>query len=239
MRERLQKILSRAGLASRRAAEQLILEGRIQVDGEIVRRLGASADPETQDIRLDDRRVRTDRARRYLLLNKPVGYLTTRSDPEKRRTVMELLPRDCQSLYPVGRLDGASSGLLIFPDRRALARAARGIRVGGERLKVERASVLRHSAPPPPRLRRGSGPDVSELRVVLREGRNRELRRIFLALGHPVQKLHRERIANVSDRGLPMGSFRSLEAREIRELKRLSATSGTSENRVRKAWRKK
>ncbi len=170
MKERLQKILSKAGIASRRAAEKLIEEGRVEVDGTVVRELGTSADPETQEIRVDGARVRGGKRRRYVALNKPKGYVTTRSDPGRRPTVMELLPQALGNLYPVGRLDMGSTGLLILtddgelaqklthprfrveksylvtvagqPDKKTLERATRGIVVDGERLSLEEVEVL-------------------------------------------------------------------------------------------------
>jgi 23S rRNA pseudouridine2605 synthase len=116
MEERLQKTIARSGLASRRQAEQMIAEGRVSVGGEIVTQAGLKVDPAKDDIRVDGVRVRPDRPRRYVLLNKPVGYLTTRSDPRRRRTVMQLLPISLRALFPVGRLDMATSGLLLLTD---------------------------------------------------------------------------------------------------------------------------
>src|SRR6187399_1763921 len=118
---RLQKILSTAGAASRRAAEQLILEGRVGVNGETVRTLGAKADPATDEITLDGRRIRLNQRPRYILLNKPRGYVTTRRDPEGRRTVMDLLTRVREYVYPVGRLDYDSDGLLLLTSDGELA----------------------------------------------------------------------------------------------------------------------
>ena len=108
--ERLQKILSQAGVASRRASEQLMLEGRVSVNGETVRELGTKADPGRDDIRVDGRRVKVAEQQRYLLLNKPRGYVTTRSDPQRRPTVIDLLLGVREYVYPVGRLDYESKG---------------------------------------------------------------------------------------------------------------------------------
>src|SRR5713101_4145550 len=119
--ERLQKILSQAGVASRRASEQLMLEGRVTVNGATVRELGTKADPAHDDIRVDGRRVKLVEHRRYLLLNKPKGYVSTRSDPEKRPTVIDLLRGVKEYVYPVGRLDFDSEGLLILTNDGDLA----------------------------------------------------------------------------------------------------------------------
>ena len=118
--ERLQKILSQAGIASRRASEQLMLEGRVSVNGVTVRELGTKADLSVDDIRVDGRRIKTPERHRYILLNKPRGYVTTRSDPEKRKTVLDLIGIT-DYIYPVGRLDYDSEGLLLLTNDGDLA----------------------------------------------------------------------------------------------------------------------
>lgn len=255
MEERLQKIISRAGLASRRQAEQMIAHGRVRVDGKLVTKVGVKVDPNKNDIRVDGVRVRADRPRRYILLNKPSGYLTTRSDPGRRPTVMELLPISLRSLFPVGRLDMSTSGLLLLtddgelaqrvahprygvlktylatvrgvPDERALRRAQKGIWIEGERLRVasveKLGTVVTRSRSPrgargPRKSKSPSGPDKTHLRVVLTEGRNREILRLFKALGHPVLELHREKIGSLTARGLRSGAYRALTSREISRL---------------------
>ena len=119
--ERLQKILSQAGVASRRAAEQLMLDGRVTVNGTTVRELGTKADPAADDIRVDGRRVKVAARHRYILLNKPRGYVTTRSDPQRRPTVVDLLAGVREYVYPVGRLDFDSEGLLLLTNDGDLA----------------------------------------------------------------------------------------------------------------------
>ncbi len=297
MRERLQKILANAGIASRRAAEKLIQEGRVEVDGRVVKELGTSADPDTQQIRVDGTRVRWGKDRRYLALNKPKGYVTTRSDPGRRPTVMELLPQSLQSLYPVGRLDMGSTGLLILtddgelahklthprfgveksylvtllgqPDKRTLDRAMRGIVVDGERLAVEDVEILGRRRPASASLaeaqpafarsatawsrrspkgeggrakagrpdRRFSESDSkserTRLRATLRRGKNREIRRLFEALGFPVVDLHRERIGGLSVRGIPPGGFRPLSHAEVELLSRSQKRLRAPGSRVR------
>lgn len=255
MKQRLQKILSHAGVASRRAAEKLIEEGRVTVDGEVVKELGSSADPDTQDIRVDEARVRIRRERRYIALHKPEGYVTTRSDPSRRRTVMELLPIGYQTVFPVGRLDMASSGLLVMTDDGELAqrlthpkfgvektylvtvsgvpepivftKARRGIVVEGERLLIDSARVLTT------RRSRDAAKPKTRVRVTLRQGRNREIRRLFRALGHPVLELHRERVGPLSIRGIPPGEFRRLTPAEVRELRTQTAAAPARARRTR------
>src|SRR3954471_12232808 len=119
--DRLQKILSQAGVASRRASEQLMLDGRVTVNGTTIRELGTKADPAHDDIRVDGRRVTIAAQHRYLLLNKPRGYVTTRSDPQRRPTVLDLLRGVREYVYPVGRLDFDSEGLLLLTNDGELA----------------------------------------------------------------------------------------------------------------------
>jgi 23S rRNA pseudouridine2605 synthase len=245
MSERLQKILSRAGVASRRAAEKLILDGRVSVDGSVVTELGTKADPETSVIRVNGKRVRIAWKRRYLVLNKPRGFVTTRSDPSGRPTVMELLPRSLRSLFPVGRLDMGTTGLLLLtddgafaqkvahpsyevektymvtvrgiPSERILEKAKKGVQVEGQKLRVRTVELLRAQRKGSPRRKvEGEAKEKAHLRIVLVEGKNREVRRLFQSLGHPVLALHRSKIGSLSDRGLPSGAYRSLTPREIR-----------------------
>src|SRR6476659_9356867 len=121
MMERLQKILSQAGVASRRASEQLMLDGRVTVNGVTVRELGSKADPAHDDVRVDGRRIKIAVQHRYILLNKPRGYVTTRSDPQRRPTVIDLLRGVREYVYPVGRLDFDSEGLLLLTNDGDLA----------------------------------------------------------------------------------------------------------------------
>ena len=233
--ERLQKILSRAGVASRRAAEQLMLDGRVTVNGTTVRELGTKADPANDEIRVDSRRVRVADKHRYLLLNKPRGYMTTRSDPEQRPTVIGLLKGVREYVYPVGRLDFDSEGLLILtndgdlaarlthpshevprvyevrvlgePDRHDLDRLARGVTIGGRPTRLAGIRALR--------------PDV--LQVTIHEGRNRQVRKMCDAIGHPVTHLKRVAIGPIRDASLKLGAWRELTPEEVRKLRAASA----------------
>jgi 23S rRNA pseudouridine2605 synthase len=232
MLERLQKILSRAGVASRRAGERLILEGRVTVNGEPVRELGSKADVEKDDIRVDGTRVKPPKQLAYLLLNKPKGVVTTRRDPEGRTTVMDLLP-NIAGLFPVGRLDVTTEGLLLLtndgafaqrvahpryevprvyeakvrglPDAPTLARLRGGVRVEGELMAVDRVRVL-------------EADKNAWLEITLHEGKNREVKRLLDAVGHPVSKLRRVSIGPLTARGLKPGEFRALSPREIQQL---------------------
>ncbi|HEY7501167.1 MAG TPA: pseudouridine synthase [Vicinamibacterales bacterium] len=239
---RLQKLLSAAGVSSRRAAEGLITQGRVSVNGTTVTTLGTKADPDADDIRVDGRRIKPPRAARYILLNKPRGYITTRSDPEHRPTVIDLVAeggvRDY--IYPVGRLDYDSEGLLLLTSdgelaarlthpRHGVAREyevrVRGVPEPRLMRRLERGVVIdgRKTAPAEVRVRRTidapSGPQAF-LSIVIHEGRNRQIRKMCDAIGHPVVSLRRVRIGPIADDRLKPGQFRELTAREVASLKR-------------------
>lgn len=244
MEVRLQKLLSMAGTASRRAAESLILEGRVEVNGEIVRTLGARADPDRDAIRVDGRRLRFDTRPRYIVLHKPRGYVTTRNDPQGRRTVMDLLHGVRESVYPVGRLDYDSEGLLLLtsdgdlaarlthprhgiervyeavvagtPDARALDALRRGVVIEG---RPTSPAEVRAGEP----IHRGRQP-TTLLTLTLREGRNRQVRKMCAAVGHPVRRLTRVRLGPIRLADLPPGRWRDLTPREIAALKASGAT---------------
>jgi 23S rRNA pseudouridine2605 synthase len=243
---RLQKILSAAGVASRRAAERMIVEGRVSVNDAVVTELGTRADPEVDDIRVDGRRLPSRVRRRYLLLHKPRGYVTTRSDPQGRSTVMDLIGGVREYLYPVGRLDYDSEGLLILtndgdlaerlmhprhgvervyearvrgvPDVHDLARLARGLTIEGRKTAPARARVLETG--------RGARGDQSTIEIALREGRTRQARKMCDAIGHPVIRLTRVRIGPISDPSLKPGEYRELTVREIGRLKASAGLEG-------------
>jgi pseudouridine synthase len=236
--ERLQKILSRAGIASRRAAEQLILQGRVAVNGIVATELGSKADPHADDIRVDGRRVKIAERHRYILLNKPRGYVTTRSDPQRRPTIMDLVAVR-EYIYPVGRLDFDSEGLLLLtndgdlaarlthprhgvarvyearvlgtPDDRDLQRLSRGIMIDGRRTAPAEIKLLPARRPT----------KEAVLQLTVHEGRNRQVRRMCEAVGHPVTQLRRVAIGPVRDARLKPGEWRELTADEVRRLREL------------------
>ena len=243
--ERLQKILSQAGVASRRAAEKLIAEGRVSVNGATVREMGTKADPSSDDIRVDGRRIKAAQTLRYILLNKPAGYVTTRSDPQRRPTVIDLLQGVREYVYPVGRLDYDTEGLLLLtndgdlaaklthprhgvertyevrvagvPDPDAIDRLRTGIPLDGRRTQPADVDLLSRRS-------RGTEERDALLRITIREGRNRQVRRMLEAVGHPVKALARTRIGSLTDRHLKPGMWRELRAEEVRALKKSAAT---------------
>lgn len=239
--ERLQKILARAGIASRRHAEELITEGRVQVNGKVVTELGTKADADRDHIRVDGKLLQGSERLRYFMLNKPKGFVTTVSDPEGRPTIIQFFSKMRERLYPVGRLDYLSEGLLLVTNDGELAnkltRAASGVektylvKVSGEpteeeieRLRkgvsidrVKPGSGRVQSAPAHVRkVRRGDNPWYE---VVLIEGRNRELRKMFEEIGHHVEKIRRVGYGPlVLD--LEPGKLRELESEEVENLRK-------------------
>jgi 23S rRNA pseudouridine2605 synthase len=227
---RLQKFLSRAGLASRRGGETLIRDGRVRVNGELATEPGVRVDPETDTVELDGRKVELGPPV-WIALHKPRGYVSTRRDPQGRPTLYDLLPDECVGLFHVGRLDVESEGLVLLTNQGDLANRLlhpryeidREYRVEVEG-RVSAAAVRRllngvTLDDGPARARavkrlRAARSGHSQLAVVLREGRKREVRRMFEAIGHPVQRLLRVRFGPVSLGRLPPGRWRALSRDE-------------------------
>lgn len=231
---RLQKFLSRAGVASRRAAEALIRDGRVRVNGRVVTELGTKVDPERDRVAVDGNAVEPA-APTWIALHKPPGYVSTRSDPQGRPTIYELLPERFGGLFHVGRLDVDSEGLLLLTNQGDVANRLlhprhgvervyevvvdgavpdAGIRRlrGGVELEDGTARAAAVERRPPPR------PGLDRLRLTMREGRKREVRRMFRAIGHPVRRLIRMRYGPIRLGDLAPGAWRHLEPREVRAL---------------------
>lgn len=231
MAERLQKIIARAGLASRRRAEELITQGRVTVNGMPVTTLGAKADPEKDSIKVDGKRIRPE-AFEYYAVHKPQGLLSSVSDPLKRPLVTQLVPSP-KRLYPVGRLDFQSEGLMILTNDGELAqKVLRSSRIE----RVYRVKVRGQPSKESLNLLRGgiclegekfAPSQITPIkrdrncwyRVVLREGRNRQIRRMFDHIGHPVMRLKRVAIGPVKLESLAPGGYRKLTDREVTLLK--------------------
>lgn len=237
--ERLQKVLSRAGIASRRQAEQLIREGRVQVNGETVavpgKRVAAS-----DEIRVDGNLIDPEPELLYLLLHKPAGALSSRADPRGRPTVLDLLPEGLRGVFPVGRLDWSTEGLLLLTNDGALAHRMTHPRYGVERVYAVKIKGLLSSRDP--RIKRllsgvpighgvmarakrvdytGRSGKHSWFRIVLTEGKNREVRRIFRTLGLEVLKLKRVAYGPLTLAGLARGQWRELTHHEVKGLRTL------------------
>jgi 23S rRNA pseudouridine2605 synthase len=249
--ERIQRILARAGIASRRKAEELIREGRVTVNGQPAE-IGGKADAAKDAIKVDGKRMQPHEGpHRYLLLNKPRGVMSTASDPQERQTVMDFVPPAMRkALVPVGRLDFDSEGLILLtddgdfaqhvahpryggsktyevkvkgePPEAALDKLREGIVLGGERTSPAR--ITRRTKGP--QRRRGSDDDEGHNTwwvVELTQGRTRQIREMFQRIGHPVQKLRRVAIGPLRDPHLPVGALRELSEREVETLRRITA----------------
>ncbi len=238
MEQRLQKIIADAGITSRRKAEELILQGRVTVNGRVVSELGSKADPERDRIQVDGKPLGRRGRRIYILLNKPQGVVSTVSDPEGRQTVMSLVKGVKERVYPVGRLDYHSSGLMLLTNDGELANflMARASGVprtyhvkldgvpGGEKLAQLEAGIAldgRRTAPCHIRLL-GERPKPW-YEVTLVEGRYHQVRRMFERIGRSVIKLKRVRIAFLSDERLGPGEFRQLAPAEVERLRHWKA----------------
>lgn len=233
MTMRLQKFLADAGVGSRRASEQIILEGRVLVNGEVVRELGTKVTPGHDRVVLDGRPLKTKK-KLYIAINKPRGYICSKADPEGRHTVHDLLPREWSNLQSVGRLDYNSEGLIFYTNdgdfalrlthprygiRKRylvtikgevtgdhLAALQKGIYDGDEVLRAESARILK------------GGKSHGLLELVLTEGKNREVRRMFEKLGLGVDRLQRVQVGRVKLGELPLAKWRALTGAEIKSL---------------------
>ncbi|MFM7225294.1 MAG: pseudouridine synthase [Actinomycetota bacterium] len=231
--ERLQKVLARAGLGSRRRCEELIAEGRVRVDG-IAAILGCRVDPAAVRIEVDGVPVVTDTDLVHWLLNKPAGYVTTASDPEGRPTVLDLVPA-APRVFPVGRLDLDSEGLLVLTNdgelANLLAHPSHGVekeylaevegRPAPAALRALREGIVLDDGPTRParaRLVHESGTGTSAIEIAVKEGRKRMVRRMCSAVGHPVRRLVRTRIGPLRDTRLRPGAWRPLTSDEVRAL---------------------
>lgn len=240
---RLQKIIAQAGIVSRRKAEELILNGRVQVNGQLVTELGTKADPERDHIRLDGKLLQGAQQHRYLMLNKPKGYVTTASDPEGRPTVMKFVERAGVRVFPVGRLDYQSEGLLLMTNdgelANALTRASAKVekvylvkisgKPGAARLDQLRSGIMIERGKPGSREGRvmTAPVDIKLMRdaenpwyeVTLIEGRNREIRKMFEEIGHHVEKIRRVGYGPLVLDVAP-GEVRELSQDEVEALRR-------------------
>lgn len=235
---RLNKFLAAAGVASRREADRLIEAGRVRVNGRPVTELGTKVDDGRDRVEVDGRPVRGEARSVYILLHKPVGYVTTLKDPEGRPTVRDLLAGLKTRVFPVGRLDVSSSGLLLLtndgelayrllhprfevektyvamvlgePDEAALEALRRGVFVDGKKTAPARVQVIRHAG----------AKSVVELEI--HEGRKREVRKMLEAVGHTVVELTRTKFAGLTLKDLGPGKWRELRPDELRRLRRLA-----------------
>ncbi|MDO4732491.1 MAG: pseudouridine synthase [Bacillota bacterium] len=234
---RLQKYIAEQGLASRRAAESLISQGLVQVNGRVVTEMGLKVDPRKDRVQVRGEMLGKKQRLRYILLNKPAGYICSVRDERGRRTVMDLLPQVQERVYPVGRLDYNTSGLLLltndgeltqqllhpshevektylaevegFLPRTALEKLCRGLQLSDGITAPAKARILRRKE------------DSSLVEICIHEGRNRQVRRMMEAIGHPVRHLKRIGEAFLDLQGLAAGEWRELRPDEVEKLKKL------------------
>lgn len=237
--ERLNKYLAGAGVASRRQADLLIQAGRVKVNGAVVYEMGVQVDPENDLVAVDDRPVTKQIEFDYLILHKPPGYLSTMRDPFQRPTVIDLLPKTNSRLYPVGRLDLDTSGLLFFTNDGELALAlthprhlvekvyqakVSGIPAESELQTLARGIILDDGPTAPAKIaldRVEKGNAI--IKITLREGRKRQVKRMMGAIGHPVLSLHRQAMGPLTLGGLKPGEYRRPTEVELKELLKLKA----------------
>lgn len=234
MEERLQKYMAEAGVASRRASEQMILDGRVKVNGRVVRELGTKVS-DNDRVSVDGKVIDKAKKMRYLMLNKPAGYLSSVTDDRERQTVLDLVSGDIRErVYPVGRLDYNTEGLLLLSNdgdftyrvthpshemektyeaivsgtvtRAELDKLCQGVVIDGRKTSPAKARVL------------DAGGNATRVELIIHEGRNRQVRKMLEAVGHDVRHLKRVAIGNVRLGTLPLGRWRHLNAKEIAHL---------------------
>lgn len=261
MEERLQKLIAAAGLASRRHAEELIAAGEVTVNGEVVREPGTKADPARDHIKVNGKLLKGRERFVYLMLHKPKGYVSTVSDPEERQTIMDLLHGVTERVYPIGRLDYASEGLLLLtndgdlankltkaashvpktylvkvagvPPRASLDKLCHGIDIW-----EEEKGRKRRVRTAPCEIRAVRQAENPWFEVTLIEGRNRQIRKMFEEIGHHVEKIKRVRYGPLELRNMNPGDFRSLDEVELRKLKLAAEGRALQKTRPPKASEK-
>ncbi len=234
MKERLQKIIAKAGIASRRGAEELIRRGKVKVDGKTITELGVQADPDKQKITFEGKPVVIHERKVYLLLNKPKGYVTTLQDTHGRPIVSELLPRLKERLFPVGRLDLDTEGALLMtndgelsqrllhpsyeinrtyeakvtghPPKAKLNQLAQGIELEGKKTSPAKLKTLRKT------------PKATTIQIIIHEGRKRQVRKMFAAIGHRVIELKRTAYGRLKLGSLPSGKYRFLSEKDLKRI---------------------
>ena len=234
---RLQKYIAHCGIASRRKAEELILDGRVKVNNKIVIELGVRVDPDKDTVKVNDKSIRKEGKKIYIMLNKPVGYVTTMKDEKDRRIVTDLIDGVRERVYPVGRLDSDTTGLLLLtndgdltyklthpsnevvkryiaivegvPNRWELEQFRRGLVIDGKKTSEASVEISKRYE------------DESILDISMHEGRNRQVKKMCEAINHPVKKLKRIGIGGLELGGLDLGNWRYLDEEEVRHLKSL------------------
>jgi 23S rRNA pseudouridine2605 synthase len=226
MQERLQKIISQAGIASRRHAEELMLAGKVKVNGNIIRELGTKADAQKDKIEVNGKPIKIQKLI-YLMMNKPKRYLTTRDDPKKRRTVFDLLPSDLRNVvWPIGRLDFNTEGLLLFTNdgdlTQDLAHPSKehdkeyevviNKELSEGRIEKLRSGMELDGKMTAPAQVRANGTTIN---ITIHEGWNRQVRRMFSAFGYSIRSLRRVRVGKLKLSGLELGLYKVIDKKDI------------------------
>ena len=233
MTERIQKIIAHAGICSRRKAEEYIAQGRVKVDGKAITQPGLKVDPEQVVITVDGKPLQEEK-KIYILLHKPRGYVTTMSDPQGRPIVTDLLPEIQERLFPVGRLDLDSEGALLLTNDGALANqvlhprfevnktyeaTVRDLPKKSDLQRLEQGIVLDGKKTWPARLRvLKKKKDVTVIEIIIHEGKKRQVRKMFQAVGHPVIRLKRTAYGRLRLENLPEGRYRFLDKIDVKKL---------------------
>ncbi len=233
MTERIQKIIAHAGICSRRKAEEYIAQGRVKVDGKAITQPGFKVDPEQAIITVDGKPLKEEK-KIYILLHKPRGYVTTMSDPQGRPIVTDLLPEIQERLFPVGRLDLDSEGALLLTNDGALANqvihlrfevnktyeaTVRDLPKKSDLQRLEQGIVLDGKKTWPARLRvLKKKKDVTVIEIIIHEGKKRQVRKMFQAIGHPVIRLKRTAYGRLRLENLPEGRYRFLDKIDVKKL---------------------
>ncbi len=235
--ERLQKVLAKAGVASRRKSEELIKNGKVKVNGQVVTKLGTKVNPYKDKIEIMGKEIPKRENPVYLLLNKPKGYITTVKDTHGRKTVMDLIPKGFGRLFPVGRLDAQTKGLLILTNdgeltyklthpkhkiKKKYLVTINGI-ISKEALRALSNGIILEDGKTAPAevkvIHQGKG--ISVVAITIHEGKNRQIRRMFDAVGYPVVELERISFAFLNLDGVPRGKYKKLTPKEVWKLKNL------------------
>jgi 23S rRNA pseudouridine2605 synthase len=248
MQERVQKIIAAAGITSRRQAEQLILEGRVRVNGQVVTEMGVKADPDHDHIKVDGKLINPKQPLTYIMLHKPLGHVTTMADPEGRPMVSDLLKGIRARVYPVGRLDYNTEGLLLLTNDGDFAHLVthpshelpksylvkvKGVLGDRDVEMLEKGVFLKDGKTAPARVRRLRKEEANSwVEITIHEGRKRQVRRMIDHTGHSVIKLKRTRIGNVDLGDLPVGTYRHLTAEEVKVLRDMAQGPGQPAHHV-------
>ncbi len=247
--QRLQKIIAEAGITSRRKAEEFIVDGRVKVDGKVVTELGTKADVSKNIITVDGRAIRGGGPKVYILLNKPKGYISAVTDPSDRPVVTDLIKKSKQRIFPVGRLDYDGEGVLILTNDGELSHSlmhpkfsvlkrylvkVRGVPDAKDFHKLERGVFLEDGRTLPAKARFvRETKENSWIEIIVTEGRNRLIKRMCQAVGHPVSKLKRVEFAGIGLKNLKLGEYRQLTDSEVQKLKEVGTVKGSSSGRVK------